>query len=502
MPAILIEGYTDSDKVPGGVAINQWGAGRLSIGAIPMKCVLYGNKTSGGTAAVNSKTPITTPEEADDFFGPRSELGRMCVAALDVPGVTLEAVVVAEAAGAQATLTVTFGGSWTAGATGELTFQLDECIYRVAFDSSVTTVTLAAAAFVSKTNQQQQGRLFCSAANALGVVTLTVANIGVRGNQHTGFIVDSSKLPSGMTVALAGGTPLGNAGVPFSGGTGTDDVTAALAAYSAVQHDYEGFAQNDSTNINLVEAATNAKAAFDVGLLQQYVVTTNSTLANAIALGQTAMNDQLGFCGWAQYGVEHPSRVTARIAAIFSIIDGSDANHNYDGRVIEGGAPHYRAADSPNRSTQNAALNASITPLVTVDGELQIVRAINSHSLDGATPDYRTYDHAETTVPIRVRKELIALYAQRKLENPYAGPDPDDGQLPPEGTMTPMTWKGDINSSLKDWEGPAFNWLTEVDDNPPDTQWNSTSKRIMAVVPTIVKAQNHQAGIIVRQQAA
>jgi hypothetical protein len=213
------------------------------------------------------------------------------------------------------------------------------------------------------------------------------------------------------------------------------------------------------------------------------------------------MNDVFGFCGWTQYGVEHPSRVAARVAAQFSVTDGDDPNHNYDDEVLVGAAPQYRAQDYPNRATKNSALNAGVTPFTTVDLKLQFVRAINSHCLNGSTPDYRTYDHSETTVPIRMAKELIALYAQMKVENPYAGPDVGD-DLPPPGTLTPRALESAVTAQLKLWEGPDFNWLTAVDDHLPSVEWNTTAKRLMMVVPGVVKPQNHQCGIVVRQQAA
>lgn len=594
--SVLIAGFTESDKVPGGVAINQWSAGKISIGAGQMAAVAYGNKTASGAAAVNSKTKVSTPEEADAAWGPRSELARMAHAALDVSGVVFYGVVVPEASGSAATLYVEFSGTWTT--AGEITLQLDEEVFRVSFGTGDTTLAGAATVAATKINGLQNGRLFASAAQtsvsaqnsavtasnpsgtavtitgtpaasydavvkidlagargtatfkysldggltwaATGVLTaatvalgstgltanfatgsfvlndtyswtslgasggyvlLTVANVGVRGNQHTGFIVDQSSRPSGMTVRLHGGTVLPNTGVPFSGGIGTDDLTSSLAAMAAVQNDYEAFAQNDTINIGLVEAATSGKAAFDVGLLQQYVTSTNGTLSVAIALGQTQMNDVLGCCAWVQYGVEHPSRVSARLAALYSTIDGDDANHNYDDQVLVGAAPHYRAADSPNRSTLNAALNAGVMPFKTVDQQLLIVRAINSHCLSAGTPDFRTYEHSETTVPIRVRKELLVAFAAIKTQNPYAGPDFED-QLPPEGTLTPNLWDTTVNGLLSQWELPPFNWLQQTATNPSKSQWDSTAKRIMGVVPTIVKSQDHQLGVIVRQQSA
>jgi phage tail sheath gpL-like len=586
---ITIPGYTVSDKVPGAVAINKWGAGKKSIGSIPLFCALYGN-FGGGTAVANEDHELTTPEEADALFGARSELARMCHAALDVAGVTLRAIGVTPASGGTAaTFTFDIGGSWTT--SGEISFQVDEEVIRVAVAASHTPTTFGDAA-EDAFNQAQDGRLFCTAVNTAGRLVLTVFDVGVRGNQHV-LRIDSSLKPSGMTIAadqlsavaqvgtgpaitvagtdtvdgtyvvtislggangtatfgvtrnaisLATGvtvptTPftypipgtsiivtfgngthviatthtwtgvaaLSNGFIPFMGGAGSDDIEDALDATDTITNDYIGLAHNDATNVGKVETHVGAKAAFDVGRLEQYVTSTNRTLAGAIAIGQTGMNDQLGQCLWVQNGVEHPSRVSARMAALRSVTEGAQPNTNYDDMVLPGAAPQAKTADVPNRSTLNSALNNSVTPLVTVDGSLLIVRSICSRSLNGATPDYRTYDTGDVSVPIRIRKELLALAAQLKSADgggmQWDGPDPEEG-LAPEGIFTPNFWAAQCNAKLQEWESPRFNWLQDVAANPAKAEWDPDAKRTMSDVPNIVRHQWHQLGAVIRQTAA
>lgn len=586
---ILIPGFTPDDKVPGVVAINKWGAGRQSIGAIPLVLTLYGNMTSDGTASPNERVFCSSVEEADSLVGARSELGRMAHAALDVPGVTLYLCPVEEATGAAAAVaTISIGGSWST--SGEITLQLDEEVIRVAVAASHSPTTFGDALEAAIDNAQG-GRLFCTASNSAGVVTLTVASKGVRGNQHIVFL-DSSKKPAGMTISInrvsaitrgggtsgpaltsvtgsndvtttyvvtistagsngtakfdltgngdtittgetvpttpftyqipstdvvitfgngshvlsethtftvAGNNP--NGGVFFMQGSGTDDIEDALDGTESVTNDYIAAAHNDSTNVGKLEAAVNAKAAFDVNRLENYVVSVNGTMSEAIAIGQTTMNDQLGECAWVQYGVEHPSRVAARLAALYSVTEGAQPNSNYDDVEVPGAAPHYRDADVPNRATLKAALNNSLTPLVTVNGVLKIVRAICSRSLNGSVPDYRTYDRGDVIVPIRIRKELIALGQQLKEENPYTGPDVAEG-LPPPGTFTPRLWNSKVTARLTEWASPSFNWLTDVENNLPESEWDADAKRIMSIVPVVVKPLNHQLGVVVKQTAA
>jgi phage tail sheath gpL-like len=501
--AIVIDGFTPDDKVPGFVSQRTFGGGRQAIGSIPLKCSCMGNKTSGGTAAVSSYLAASTAEQAAALWGARSELANMAYAAFEVSNsVTFWGLCVAEASGAAATLTYTFTG--TTATAGSSIFQIDHVIFTVNFAASDTTPTLKAVAFVNAVNGLQNGQLFASAANTAGVVTVTCANIGVRGNQHTGWIVDTAAAPTSMGVTMTGGTPLSNGGVPFTGGSGADDVTAALTATDTLQLDYIAVAQNDATNMGVVETHVNSKAAFDVGLLDVYITAGNGTQAAAIAIGQTQMNDPLGQFVWTPLGVEHPSRVAARMAALRSTTEGAQPNTNYNGKVLKGAAPHFQRTDSPGRSTKKAALNAGLTIMETVDSKLQIVRAISSHSLNGSTPDYRNLDVSDTVVPIRITKELAADYAQTLVDNPYAGPDTSAEDMPKAGVLTPNLWKHIVTARMKTWEDPeqGFNWVTAVDANPTVTVWDDTAQRVMAATPVIVKPKNNALGQKINQTAA
>lgn len=583
---IVIAGYTN-DKVPGAIAKNEFGAGRQSIGAIPLICSLFGvMASSGASAQVGQSYLVTTPEEADELFGARSELARMCHAALDVPGVTIRATPGAEVGGAvAATRVIQIGGSWSTG--GEILLQLDEEPIRVAVSPTDTPTTFGDT-LVERVEQAQDGRLFCEASNAAGTITLTVFTKGERGNQHVLFL-DASRKPAGMTVQVlqntaiaktntgptitvagthtvdteweleittggANGTakfnltadgdsvasgetvptspftyaipgtgltltmpsgsyvlgekytwktiaPLSNGGHPFFGGSGVDDVEELLDATESLTNDYLAAAHNDAINAALIEEAVNRKADWDIGRLEFYFLCRHRGLADAISLGQTTMNDVRGMCLWPQNHVEHPSRTAARVAALASTIEGAQPNYRYDDIVIPGAAPHFSDADTPNRTTLNVALSNSVTPLVTKDGQLTIVRAITSRSLKGSTPDYKTYDRSEAVVPTRVRKELLAEAAAVMAENPFMGPDVGEG-MPPEGTLTPRLWNSRVEAKLRTWAEPPFNWLTDVDNHLPESEWDSDNKRIMSVVPNVVKPQSHQLGIIVRQTAA
>lgn len=493
MSDIVVPGLTPDDKDPGFYGFIKFGVGKQSVGG-GLVVTLFGNKTSAGAALVNSRTQVFSKEDAAAAAGGPSELARMAYAALDVDGAVVNIVVVAEASGGvAATATITIGGSWST--SGQATFQLDEEIFIVNFSTTDSTVTLAAVEVVTSVNQRQQGRLFCTAGNSAGVVTLTTVNVGVRNNQHTLLLIDKTLAPVGMTIAIAGGTALANGGVPFTGGTGTDDITAAITAFDASQLDYVGLAHNDATNLGLVETHANAKLAASVQLYDQYVTSSNGTLAAATALAQTQMNDQLGQLVWVPFGVEHPSRIAARMAAFRSVNESIQPNTNYNGVILPGASPHVRDLDSPTHPIRKAALDVGITPMMTVDDKLVIVRCINSHSLNGTTPDDRTLDSSDTTVPIRIMKELKVLYAAMRVDNPFSGPDLTD--LPPPGRFTPNLWRRAVDALMKDHE--ADHWVTDVDNHPTVAQWDDAGNRVVSATPSVVELHNNQVGALVNQ---
>src|SRR6187402_1328341 len=194
---VVIAGLTASYKLPGAFRETKYGQGKVSEGAV------------------------------------------QCYAALAIPGIVLEAAPVAEASGAAAaTLTVTFTGTWSAGGTPVL------YLFGKAIAFNVTaggTVTDAAAALVAEINGRS--RFFCTAANLLGVVTITVRSKGVRGNDYIGR-KDMTAAPTGLVMTITGGTALTGGLVPFTGGSGADDVTAVLSLLSTGTHDYQAWAQN------------------------------------------------------------------------------------------------------------------------------------------------------------------------------------------------------------------------------------------------------------------
>ena len=497
---IIIPGFTSASKTPGAVGQQVFGAGPYSTGQIPLICLCVGTATSDGSATPDvSVQACFSKDDVSAFAGFRSELANMGYAALNIPGVTLVLAANAEAGGAaSATLTLTIGGTWTVG--GTISVDLDGNIYQVTVGTT-TAVDATATAIASAVSADAY--LFCTASPASAVVTFTVASKGVRGNQHACH-VDLSAAPPGRTAVLASGTPYADGGVPFSGGSGTDSLTNILAVLFPGTYDRIAYAQKTPRTSGSRRPRRTRRPARsrDVSRIPYSHRTARSRRPRSLA--STTLNQQLCQWLWMLNGRTVPSRVAATMAALRSVTEGDNPNPNYAGTVLPGIAPHFRIADQPNRSTTDGALNTGVTPLNTVNGQVQIVRAITTHCLTGSNPDYRTLDVGQAVVPQRVRQDLVAFwnftYSQA---NPYVRPDPPaSAPVPLQGVATPRLWNAEVEAYLRTKDGStpsAANWIFDVDDNLPQSVWDPVAKRIMTVVPTNVTPLNLQQGIVVRQ---
>lgn len=495
MSAIVIPGLSNSFKVPGAWRETKYGTGANSIGSIPVKLVVTGTKTSAGSATPDQDiVRIFSEEDADTYLGEGSEAAMQCYAALAIPGVTLYAAPVAENGSAvAASLTVTIAGSWTTGGTVTIYLAGRAIQATVNIGDSVTTVATALRDAINGTS-----RLPFTATNTAGVVTITVRSKGVRGNDYI-CRKDLSAAPAGLTATLAGGSALTGGMVPFSGGTGADDVTTVLSLLATDVYDIQAWAQNDVTNAALIKTALTSEASPLIMHLEHAVFAKTRGLSAATTFASSTLNAYRCSVVWQENAESAPSYIAAQVAAARSVIVGDNPNFRYDNYVLPTVAPTSQKADIPLTGELNAALNSGVTPLTTMpDGTVKIVRAIQSHCLNGSAPDFRTLDWGDVDVPDRASKELGAAWDAYSEVNPVAGPDPAEGEeTPPPGVATPSLWNAEATSELQDMV--ASGWLLSF---TVVSEWNDDANRIMTAANVKVRPLNHSCGISVRQSAA
>jgi len=501
--AIQIVGFSSSYKVPGFFGETVYGAGAISQGSIPLTLLVVGLKSSAGAMTPDS-TPVDifSAEDADAQAGPGSELARKCYVALKYPGIRLKAACPGAASGAvaaSATITVT-GTATTSG----------EWEYRVAGETisgGIATGDLAAdvaADIAAAINSRPRLPVTASVGGGgSNVVTLPVKSPGIRGNDYILHQV-TTRLASGITSAIAGGSSVTGGRVKFAGGSGTEDVTTLLSVLLPGWYHRIAIAQNDATNLARWKSHSLTKAGPLEGRMEHYVVAGHGALSASQSLSTITLNYQRFQNAWLLNSESHPSEIAASLAALRTITEQDDPDAAYDDVQLLGIAPQAVVADWPNASTQSSALDNGVTPLTTTpDGRVVVVRSITTRCLNGSDPDYRTLDTSDAVVPDYVRRGLQLIWTTEfKANNPRVADDPAEGQRDrPAGVATPTRWAQRATKYLKDLEGASPPILIDVETNPVIAEYNRAAKRIMAVVPVVPAPNQHQIGVSVRQQA-
>lgn len=507
-PATIV-GFSSSNKRPGYYGETKYGAGAISAASVPLVLLLSGLKLSGGSATANQDiVTILSADDADAYFGAGSELARMCYAALLQDGVTIKAGAIPEAGGAaSATLTITIAGSWTAG--GTLSYRINgETITQStgAADTLANVVTNLTATL----NNNARRPYSASGNTSSGVITITIRNKTVRGNQYIVF-QDTSKIASGMTSVLGGGTPVTGGGVPFSGGSGADSCATFLTLLTSTLYDRIVCSENDSTNLGVWNTQLSSNAAPEPGLTEHFITAVNGSLSAATALA-TALNMERMQLMWYLNCETAPWEMSSYFAAVRSATEQTDPCAAYDDLLLVNVAPQSQVADFPNDATLQSALNNGVTPVYTKNGQALLCRSITTHSLNGSTPDYRTIDTSDAYVPDFVRNDIGLMWnTEFKPANPRVADDPPASARPlPSGVGTPSNWNATVTKKLRNYENGILSnsssptaqtvppIISDVDDNLPESSYSTSQRAIIGVIPVVPAANQHAIGVSVR----
>jgi phage tail sheath gpL-like len=502
---LLPGGVTGSSKTPAARSEVLYAQSSSGIGDRQRFLLLVGSKSSASALTDYAIDDINSVDEAIGLVGAGSELAGMIEIAGKRPGLSAKYCAVPEnAAGTQATITITIGGSWTK--AGSCDVWIDEYLIQVPFLVGGTVTTTAV---LAKNDINSRYNIFCVATNSSGVLTLTVNNKGIRGNDHFVYL-DKRRLPAGATVVATGGTALTTGAVPFSGGAGTDASILAtlLAATVGTKYDYTAWADNSTANVDDIAAQATSKAgAFGAGTENPIFGFADTESASA-TITDTTINNV--FCqGVWMYGRVHPSKLAAAMGALRAVTEAApvtdlgNPNARYDNVQLLGIPPHFKQEFSPSTTVTDDALNRGLTPIITRGNAACVCRSITTRCKDAATgyPDYSVLDTGAAVTPQRIREEFDNWWlTEHSVANPYCGPDAPSGDLPPPGKSTPKLVITRQTARLKEFE--AQNLVSYVDDNPVLAEYNATLKCIVVNIPSRITAQNHSVMSVVRQIAS
>ena len=500
MGQINVIGLNPAGKVPNSLFNVNVGQGRVTPGSFPRYCLLVGNKTSGGSATVDQDVNDITPStDIDALYGARSELAAMIRVARLYPGVRLKAAPITEATGggaAAATMTITFATTATSSGTWKYWVCGEYIEVNVA---SGDTATVQGDALVTAVNAAASGTLPCTAANASGTVTLTIANKGVRGNDWTVY-QDTSLKPSASTSTLGTTSTYtvnpgkgGVTGVRFGGGVGTDSNAALITVLANDTYFTIASAQNDATNAGRWKTALTSKAAIGTQRYEHLVMADNGLYATIAAVA-TGKNFHRFRHPWMRGSESNPALIAASVAALMTQKDQTHPNTSYNGAELLGILPQRAPLDIPGGSEtgeQQIALENGVTPITTQDGVAKVVRLITGRSLLNGSPNYKCIDNGQARTP-DVAAELVKLAWDTDfvVSNPWVSPDPAEGEkTPDQGKAYPRLWssyaKGLLSAKI------SINWFESV---TVTSEYDNDGKQILTQIDLEVTALDHRIG--------
>lgn len=340
-------------------------------GLVPLtyNVLLIAMKTSAGTSVNGTIYQIFIDSDGDTYFGAGSELALMCRSALKVGrrvGSTpaIFAASMADPAGTAATRTLTVTGPATA--AGDILIEVAGRPIRCGVKNGDAQNTIAANLKAAIDAVQVATPLPCTAGVATNVVTLTLRQTGVNGNELIQRVLE---YPTGVAIALA--SPVA--------GVGAADITSTLD--TSIDRYYHAIAVANHTSTDVTDFAAHIT---NMSLPQTKkwplcFIAETAGLSTADTLGTTANNYQL-----VVVNAEKWPNMCGEIAAYHATLGfaRTDPALPFDGDVVDLYLPE--GIYVPTDTEIETAIAAGTTILTVLDGVTPtIVRMVTTKTTQG-----------------------------------------------------------------------------------------------------------------------
>lgn len=457
-PAIAPVGLTSGEVLPGIYLETNFAQGRAVGSGLNRAILVLANKSPAGAALLDTEiygpdttNQLQTESQMISFGGPGSEAHRMYrrMAAITggQNGPPVYWLFVTESSGAQATATITIVGTATGNATHRA-WVGDEYV-----DTGIFTGDLIGAIATNiAANINMRTHWPVTASAALGVVTLTAKQKGLRGN----WIRVQSAIIANSTITT---TTAPTADTAMTGGTAADSNAAALATIAARWFYQIVSAAEDSAQVGALAAQVATQALAINGLRQRAFFGSVDTIANAItiAIGRNAPRVEMI---WSEKSPWTPAEWAANNAMIYALEEADELGFrtNFIGygndaktQPLWNGPQSRVASAAPTPATLRSALSNGITPIGwNPNGSTYIVDRFTTRSLNGSQPDPRIREAHKVTITDRVADVLIARLA-RNNAGKVIGDDPPKGAPPGVNMATPRTVRIDVFQTIDDF---------------------------------------------------
>jgi len=410
-----------------------------SLAQMPYKALLFGQKTSAGTATALEPVRVTNAATAATLFGPGSMLAHMCAKFLDAnPWTELYACPLDDlAAGTAATGTLTVTGTSTA--SGLVNLYVAGRRVRAGVSSGDTADEVAAAIVAAIA---ADATLPVTAAAVAGVVTLTARHKGLSGNDidvRLNYWPEDA-IPAGLAVAI----------VAMTGGAGNPDLEDFIAALGDTWFHVLAMPYTDAASLTLLEAELKDRWGPMRQIEGVAFAAARGSHAELGALGDTRNSPHVSIMH--AHGVpESPWELAAVVAAVAAYHGNIDPARPFQTLPLTGITPPKKA-DRFTAQENNLLLFDGISTFTVDDGGVvRVQRLISTYKLSPAGAEDIAY--LDITTPLTLgflrwdlRAYMLRRYPRHKLAN--------DGTRfgPGQAVMTPKLGKAELINRYREWE--------------------------------------------------
>lgn len=484
-----LTGIDPADPVPGIIREIRFAQGASSGVSTTRTVLLYGNKTSGGTATADAITdPVSSYDDAVTLVGERSELMQMyrCLVAVD-PGAEVRFAVIGEnGSGTAASATLTFVNAATGSSTLKVTVIGETVEVGIENGDAIGTI---ASNVATKINSQAHWPVTASA--ALGVVTITSANVGVRPTQHLTALRASFTKDVTTTVTKSAVTA----------GTGADDNTTVLAAAAVGTYYYQvgpydvpaATSTFSATDSDVGEHATYiATQALPANGKEQILIWSGTTKTHAQADTYAAAHNKARCFYFPCPGNDWSAAMIA--AHVTGVIRSKQIGHPGANLTDYGKSPNdifsvpvpYTKSNIPSVTQARAHLKNGCSVISwTTQGAPYIMRHITTYCLNGSNPDYRLREgHIVSVADYFWAWVFTRYFSQRQ---PFVAADPAEGELPKQGVTYPSTVTSLVVKTMRD--ALDFPGGPLLDPGSIDTMTKSVNTKLLTEGGISCKAQ-------------
>jgi phage tail sheath gpL-like len=408
-----------------------------------LRSLIIGHGLASVTSGKNELQLATTAAAAKGLVGQGSQLAAMVEAYRNVDSFgELWMINVPEpTAGAVATGTITVTG--TAQAAGVLSLYIAAQRVQVAVAAN-DTAAVVAASVLAAVNAAADLPVIATA-GAAGVITLTARWKGLTGNDisllHSYRGVSGGEdVPKGLTLTIAA----------MSGGAGSPDLTAAIAAMGDELFDYIGMPWTDSASVDALEREMNdstGRWSWSRQIYGHIYTAKKGTVSDLVTFGKARNGQHISYLSLEPLAPAVPYCAAAAFTArnaIFIRIDPARPTQtgDLDGQLP---APMGKRFIASERQT---LLSSGMATQTVQSGVMQVERAITNYqrnkygAADNSYLDSETL-HTSAYVIRRLRGIVTSKYGRHKLAN--------DGTRfgPGQAIVTPSVVKGEVMGEYK-----------------------------------------------------